>query len=173
MIGKAYIGILIIFVVGLFAAALWKNGAFGTFPSKLSGEQVGCTMEAKLCPDGSAVGRVGPSCEFAACPSSVQATTTAALNQTITDGAIRLTPVSLLEDSRCPVDVVCIWAGQVRVSVRLDAEGEQKTLEITSGKPVVFAGRTVTLVATSPMPHSKSSIETAAYSFVFSVKALQ
>lgn len=27
-----------------------------------------CTMEAKLCPDGSAVGRSGPNCEFAPCP---------------------------------------------------------------------------------------------------------
>ena len=27
-----------------------------------------CTMEAKLCPDGSSVGRTGPNCEFAACP---------------------------------------------------------------------------------------------------------
>lgn len=31
-------------------------------------DQVMCTMEAKLCPDGSAVGRVGPHCEFAPCP---------------------------------------------------------------------------------------------------------
>jgi hypothetical protein len=28
-----------------------------------------CTMEAKVCPDGSSVGRVGPNCEFAPCPS--------------------------------------------------------------------------------------------------------
>lgn len=27
-----------------------------------------CTMEAKICPDGSAVGRTGPQCEFAKCP---------------------------------------------------------------------------------------------------------
>ncbi len=27
-----------------------------------------CTQEAKLCPDGSAVGRTGPNCEFAPCP---------------------------------------------------------------------------------------------------------
>lgn len=27
-----------------------------------------CTAEAKLCPDGSYVERVGPSCEFAPCP---------------------------------------------------------------------------------------------------------
>lgn len=29
---------------------------------------VACTMEAKLCPDGSYVGRSGPNCEFAPCP---------------------------------------------------------------------------------------------------------
>ncbi len=27
-----------------------------------------CTMDAKMCPDGSYVGRTGPNCEFAACP---------------------------------------------------------------------------------------------------------
>ncbi len=27
-----------------------------------------CTMEAKICPDGTAVGRVDPNCEFAECP---------------------------------------------------------------------------------------------------------
>lgn len=27
-------------------------------------EPVACTMEAKLCPDGSYVGRTGPNCEF-------------------------------------------------------------------------------------------------------------
>lgn len=31
-------------------------------------EPVFCTMDAKICPDGSAVGRVGPGCEFAPCP---------------------------------------------------------------------------------------------------------
>ena len=33
-------------------------------------KQVACSQDAKLCPDGSAVGRVGPNCEFAACPTS-------------------------------------------------------------------------------------------------------
>ena len=31
-------------------------------------EPVACTMDAKQCPDGSYVGRVAPSCEFATCP---------------------------------------------------------------------------------------------------------
>lgn len=32
---------------------------------------VACTMEAKQCPDGSYVGRTGPKCEFASCPSPI------------------------------------------------------------------------------------------------------
>ncbi|HLP86276.1 MAG TPA: hypothetical protein VK153_00135 [Candidatus Paceibacterota bacterium] len=34
----------------------------------VSNTPVACTMDAKLCPDGSYVGRVGPNCEFAKCP---------------------------------------------------------------------------------------------------------
>lgn len=32
------------------------------------GDQIFCTQDAKMCPDGSYVGRVGPNCEFAPCP---------------------------------------------------------------------------------------------------------
>lgn len=35
------------------------------------GEPQACTLEAKICPDGTAVGRTGPNCEFAACPEPV------------------------------------------------------------------------------------------------------
>lgn len=42
--------------------------------ANLDEEQVFCTMDAKMCPDGSYVGRVAPSCEFAACPSSTPGT---------------------------------------------------------------------------------------------------
>ena len=35
-------------------------------------QQAGCTMEAQICPDGSAVGRGGPLCEFAPCPDVFQ-----------------------------------------------------------------------------------------------------
>ena len=32
----------------------------------------GCTAEAKICPDGSAVGRSGPNCEFEECPELIK-----------------------------------------------------------------------------------------------------
>lgn len=36
-----------------------------------------CSMEAKICPDGSSVGREGPKCEFKACPGDLACTTDA------------------------------------------------------------------------------------------------
>lgn len=40
-------------------------------PIPVPPDQVACTLEAKLCPDGSSVGRVPPNCEFAPCPTIV------------------------------------------------------------------------------------------------------
>ncbi len=53
-------------VVTIIFAALAGTYAF----QKFSGypRETACTQEAKLCPDGSAVGRTGPNCEFAPCP---------------------------------------------------------------------------------------------------------
>lgn len=52
---------LVIAVLGVVAYQLT------VFPSKSSPQTV-CTMDAKLCPDGSYVGRIGPDCHFAKCP---------------------------------------------------------------------------------------------------------
>ena len=41
-------------------------------------------MEAKFCPDGSAVGRTGPSCEFAPCPNNYKNITYEIERQTVT-----------------------------------------------------------------------------------------
>lgn len=59
--------IIILIIVGFLAAA---GGAYYFFVKKTP-KQVACTMEAKVCPDGSSVGRTGPDCEFAACPIAV------------------------------------------------------------------------------------------------------
>lgn len=39
-------------------------------------QEIACTMDAMMCPDGSAVGRTGPSCEFAKCPDAKATTST-------------------------------------------------------------------------------------------------
>jgi len=65
------LGLIVSFTL-LFAVAillyLGSTNVSGLSP-KEEGEPVVCTMDAKQCPDGSFVGRVGPDCQFAACPS--------------------------------------------------------------------------------------------------------
>ncbi len=45
----------------------WLNAGFSVSNNNTN-NNVACTMEAKICPDGSAVGRQGPNCEFSKCP---------------------------------------------------------------------------------------------------------
>lgn len=53
--------IFLLLIVGGASAAYFLN-------ANKQPQEVACTMEAKLCPDGSSVGRTGPKCEFAPCP---------------------------------------------------------------------------------------------------------
>ncbi len=53
---------LLALVLGLGLACVKKPPEPPTPPA------VACTTEAKMCPDGSGVGRTGPNCEFAPCP---------------------------------------------------------------------------------------------------------
>jgi hypothetical protein len=46
----------------------WVNKIFRFQKNEQKQEQVICTQDAKLCPDGSYVGRQGPKCEFKPCP---------------------------------------------------------------------------------------------------------
>ncbi len=53
----------------LFIAVIAVGGYFAyQYGKAIEKKQSACTTEAKICPDGSAVGRTGPNCEFAACP---------------------------------------------------------------------------------------------------------
>lgn len=46
------------------------TGGAGSGTGNSTSGSTACTKEAKMCPDGSSVGRIGPKCEFAACPGS-------------------------------------------------------------------------------------------------------
>lgn len=77
-------------IVTLIAVAVTLGAVYTAFYSDLVSninlggeEKVFCTADAKQCPDGSYVGRVGPSCEFALCPGE----SPDSLNMIIGDGS--------------------------------------------------------------------------------------
>lgn len=57
-----FLGLALILLLGV-AGFFYRN----VMESTGTPEPIACTMEAKICPDGSAVGRSGPSCAFAPC----------------------------------------------------------------------------------------------------------
>ena len=64
--------------------------------------QTACTEEAKLCPDGSYVGRTGPQCQFSECPAVIVATTTPTTTPPTPKTLSGITGTVLL-GPRCPV----------------------------------------------------------------------
>jgi hypothetical protein len=87
--------------------------------------------------------------------------------QTAIVGGLRVKPLALLEDSRCPAQAVCVWAGRVRISARVTSRARSVTRELEMGKPIqVFGGRLVLVTVTPDRDPSKPS--PAAYRFTFS-----
>jgi hypothetical protein len=130
---------LILLIVGLVSVVAALGVALsGAIPKNPSKQQ--CTLEAKMCPDGTAVGRTGPNCEFAECPNTPNPTPSPVPNPTpsptpapaptskssqfytptsfqvntsvkFTDGLI--VTLNRIDDSRCPAGVMCIWQGEI------------------------------------------------------------
>jgi hypothetical protein len=159
----------IIGVVALIIVTLW---AVNARIAKAPGGGQACTMEAKLCPDGSAVGRTGPNCEFAACPSTsvstTSSTTTLAIGSNATVNGTTIGVLGLVEDSRCPIDVQCIQAGTVRVRTSIDSSTSDFTF--TLDQPQVVGNATITLASVIPaQKYSKQTVQPSDYRFTFTV----
>jgi hypothetical protein len=65
------------------------------------------------------------------------------------DGLV-VRPLAVVEDSRCPQNARCVWAGRLRLNVAIEGVGER---EITLGEEAVQTPRgAFQLVAVSPGP---------------------
>ena len=183
----------VIIIIVLLMLALWGISAYRNENAKNPNIDIGgdgtpdsvvCTMDAKICPDGSAVGREGPNCQFAACPAPAgtstpiipipgAATTTVSVkfNQKVEAITLALTPFDILEDSRCPVNVQCIQAGTVRLKARVTSlAGGTRDVEFKLGEKVMLDNSLeVTLTNAQPAPRAGQEISDSDYSFTFVV----
>ncbi len=65
-------------------------------------------------------------------------------------GGLRVRPLEVTEDSRCPQNARCVWAGRLRLRVAVEGTGE---LDVTADEAAVETPRGVfSLVAVSPGP---------------------
>jgi hypothetical protein len=86
--------------------------------------------------------------------------------------AVTITPLALLEDSRCPQDVQCIQAGTVRINARLSGSASRLETEMKLGTPVPFAGSFYALTGACPAPHTDQPAAERVYRFTFASHAI-
>lgn len=91
----------------------------------------------------------------------------AMLGQPTRVGALVATPQVLVEDSRCPMNARCIWAGRVVVTTRIDGTGWRETAKLTLGQPYPTHGTTITLTSATPEKMTGTTVPPQAYSFGF------
>jgi hypothetical protein len=94
---------------------------------------------------------------------------------TLPDGAA-LKFERVQSDSRCPMDAICVWAGDATIAVTLDPpKGATESREMhtqPAGSQISYGSYTIALTALTPYPRSNQEIPAADYvaTFVVSVR---
>ncbi|MCE7796973.1 hypothetical protein LWE61_10425 [Sphingobium sufflavum] len=91
----------------------------------------------------------------------------ARLGETVSVGGPSVRPVRLVEDSRCPDNARCIWAGRVVVRALVSGGRWSRTMDLTLGQPAPVADGALTLVAVTPGKSTTRPVRPRDYRFTF------
>jgi len=103
-------------------------------------------------------------CATIALPQSGDGVSRAHIGQTVATDGPRVRPLALIEDSRCPMNARCVWAGRVRLSARI---GNGPARELTLGEPVQVADGSLELVEVTPARMTGDGVKPKDYTFGF------
>jgi hypothetical protein len=92
---------------------------------------------------------------------------TAGFGELARAGHLTVRPLELLEDSRCPASVQCVWAGQVRIRAEIIGSAGAEVRELTLGKPVAVGGGTLRLIEVEPPKVKPGATDPSRYWFAF------
>lgn len=71
--------------------------------------------------------------------------------------------VAVTEDSRCPQDATCVWAGEVKVELAVRSGAGEARLEVVAGHSAVHGVHRVQLLSVQPERVSSAPIPAAEY----------
>jgi hypothetical protein len=89
------------------------------------------------------------------------------LGQVAYVGGPRVRPDRLIEDSRCPIDAQCVWAGRVVLRATIFGGSWSKQVDLTLGTPVPVADGALTLVSVTPERKAGTEIRPGQLRFTF------
>lgn len=95
--------------------------------------------------------------------------TDAGIGRTAIVNGLRIRPLAVVEDSRCPMNARCVWAGRIVVRVALSGRGRATTRNLTLGETADHSGGRLALVGAEPNRMAGAPQAPAgAYRFTFS-----
>ena len=78
--------------------------------------------------------------------------------------SVSLRFLGVIEDSRCPTDTTCVWAGEVKVNFEiLERSKDSSTVELKIGESTKAGSRVITLQQVEPQPRSNVRIAANGY----------
>jgi hypothetical protein len=92
--------------------------------------------------------------------------------QTAQVGPLRITFTAVSADSRCPVDVVCVWEGDAVAELTVSQPTgavETRELHTSSPRSTTYDGFQIELVRLEPVPRSTRTIPPESYRLVVRV----
>jgi hypothetical protein len=92
---------------------------------------------------------------------------TATLGRFANVNGLKVRPLKVIEDSRCPINAVCVWAGRLVARSEVRGGSWRKTLDLELGKPQQIADGALTLVAVHPSRLAGARTDPRAYRFTF------
>src|SRR6187402_1096410 len=92
---------------------------------------------------------------------------TAGLGQIAVVNGLRIRPIEVVEDSRCPAAVNCVWAGRLTVRARMNGPGWTQIRDFELGVAQAVDQYRVTLNTAEPQKQAGTAIDPGAYLFTF------
>ena len=92
---------------------------------------------------------------------------TAGIGQIATTNGLRVRPLAIIEDSRCPINAVCVWAGRLVVRSEVIGGSWRQTRDLELGKPQPIADGQLTLTTAAPSKVAGAEADPRSYRFTF------
>jgi hypothetical protein len=88
----------------------------------------------------------------------------------VKDAQLEVRFVAVTEDSRCPADVTCIWAGEIKAQIEIRQNSQPASrVEILEGGSTVAGGYRVTVVRVEPQRVSSAPVAPQDYRVTMNV----
>ncbi len=95
------------------------------------------------------------------------------INQSIIFDDHSITLIDVLDDSRCPIDVYCVWEGDARLLLAIKKGSKIENSNVTLHKPLLINGYVIKIKALEPERRIDAEIDPSDYKAYLTINKLE